>query len=224
MAWTFGAIGTPAFDLDGSNGITVPAVTGGSDGDPLLMYVAQRPNAVTGSWTTPSGWTLLATDDISGSDQAALYGKLKSGAQGDVAVTSSATNSCGGVMFRYTGGSLTVHASADATDIAQEDIDTAALTISQDNTLVLILGRFAWNHDATVSSWPGTATQRLAAVSALGSEELSLFVGEIIQTTAANLSAGSINRSDTNTANGGSLVISLQVASTGGKVPPLSLM
>lgn len=217
MPWSFGTVGAVAYGLDVSAGISVPEAAGISAGDILLVYAAQRPNAVTGSWSTPSGYSLLATED-SGTDTARLFGKIAVGGEGAVTITSSATNSGGGVMLRYTGGTLAEHASNSALNGDQQNIDTPSLTISEANTLTLVLGRFSWNHATGVSSWPGSATGRVTSASALGSEELSLYIGDNIQTTATDISSGSIVRTDTNTAYGRAMWISLTAGSVAATV------
>lgn len=211
MAWSFGQIGTPAYALDLSAGVTVPVVPGINANDILFLYVGQRPNAVTAAFNTPAGWTSLALED-SGSDTGKLFGKIAAGGETDVVVTNDNGFSGGGVMMRYLGGTLTVHAANQQNNSSQADIDTAAQTIGEANTLSLILGRYGWNNDPTITAFPNSATSRLASASALTSNELSLFVGEIIQTTAANLSAGVIDRTDASAAAGRSMIVTLTAA------------
>lgn len=200
MAWTVDAIGTPATGSDGSGNVLVPAVSGIVAGQNLFICAASRPESgVAGSYSTPSGWSLVATMSPDASSiGGAIFHKVAAGGEGTTTVaasTGAVTN--GGFMFRCSGGpatGLTALTSAQAFSLSQTDISTPGLTIAQPNCLVIIFAIRNNNQDsAGVNSWPGGATTRVAFGSSIGFNELGLVMGTIIQTTATNIASGTID-------------------------------
>jgi hypothetical protein len=214
-AWAFGSIGSVVTDTTPTSiAVTVPS--GISAGDTLFLVMAYD-EGTGGTWTTPSGWTLVATNDSSDNNQdghVSLFCKTAAGGEGTVTVT-GATNSivAQGVMMRWTGGSCTQHVIAQINNTgAAQDIATPARTISNNNTLVLwvAMGSFSTG-GGTVNSWPSSATSR-AATDTSSSTQMSFFIGSLVQTTATNISAGSIDLASTNSIRSYGYVISLDVA------------
>lgn len=194
-AWAWQSTGTVAYDADarsGSGGISVGVPSGIVAGNILMMGVISDPYTVAQTWTTPSGWTLIGTQNTeSNTSTGALYCKVAAGGETAQQVNASASGNTMGVMLRYTGGTCNVHATAqegEATVVA--DVLLPAITITENS--VLVFKMVALSQDNTfsgITSWPNTTTTRVAT----DGTGIALVVGETIQTTAANISAGTLD-------------------------------
>lgn len=218
-AWVFQTIGTPA--LRSSFTMAVPVASGITAGDDLFIYAGCRPGGgVAGSVNTPAGWTsVISMNSNPTSIGGALFWKKAVGGETTQSVTTtiSAIN-CAGVMMRFTGGpasGLTPHATATLYSDGQQDISTPTLTISSPNALVFTLAARSWNDDsAGVTSWPGGSTTRLSYGTAIGSNEFSLLIGSLVQTTATTITAGTVDLVSTASLRNNVMMVALLPAAT----------
>lgn len=224
MTIAYGATGAIA-QSGGGGSIDIAIPAGLSAGHILLMPVFPRPSTgVLGSWNLPSGWTKIAQqDEDTGSFGGVVFGKVATGSESTTTVTETSGLPMMGAMLRYTGGTTTLDGTATKIHGAGSDISTPGLTITNDGCLVLFFAVKSWNFPATVSSWPAGATGRISSASSLGANELSLFVGEVIQTSHADIAAGSIVCTDTNSVANSVMVLALRASggapSPGGNTP-----
>lgn len=202
MPWAHVSTGTQSGGVtDTGFNLNIPA---GSVGDDLIAIAAPRPVSLDpGTWNTPSGYTLLAYNDYWDNNGAPSLGmgvwrRKATGADTCTISSSNATINALGVMLRFSGGpagALSAHLIAKNGQLAQQDINTVALTpVTLANCLILMLAARNWNDDAAgVTSFPGGFTTRFAFGSSFGFQEVSIIGGSLIQTTAANVSAGLID-------------------------------
>jgi hypothetical protein len=183
--------------------MVVTAVSGivAGTSDLFVWYSARPASGTAGAVNTPSGWTLIAIQNAdAASIGGALFCRRATGSDGcTISTTAGSSVSAAAVMWRTSGGPATpvaAHVSSqtfngsNATTIA-----TSAITPTQPNAIVYACAARNWNDDSTgVTSWPsGSSMTTLAALgSSFGSNELSLLIGYVIQTTAAGISAGTI--------------------------------
>ncbi len=178
----------------------VAGITSGVS-DLRVWYAARPGNGAAGSVNTPSGWVLIGTQNSdSGSIGGALFGRRATGSDACSITTTvgTAITSCA-VMWRTDGGPATpvaAHVSSQAHNGSTvTTIASPALTPTQPNAIVYACAARSWNDDTTgITSWmAGSSMVTVCTLgSSFGSNELSLIVGQVIQTTAAGISAGTI--------------------------------
>jgi hypothetical protein len=143
MAWGFGASGTFASQLisGGSPTLDVPYPSGITAGQLLVLFYYSRANG--NLMSVPSGWESLVYEDTLGRN--GMIGKVADGTEtGSLSLTFPTDGMTTGQMARFTTSttgwtlSAQVHATANAQGAPQVDAPTAALAISQNNTLVLV--------------------------------------------------------------------------------------
>ena len=222
-AWAFQTAGSVISDSDVrvvGTGITVTNPSGLTSGDNVILYCAFRDGA-TSTWDTPSGWTVLKTQGSSGNAESVAWARTADTTLvtvGSQNVTGSASGNARCFMLRFTGGPASDYSTgvvsagiSNSTGVA--DIPTPSRTISTDNTLVLFFAIDNGNRAAAgVVSYPASATSQVASASSFGSNEFSLYGGYVIQTTATNVSSGSIDLTSAGTAISLSMVISIPQA------------
>lgn len=200
MAWTFDAAGAlTQGNADTPFALSQPASSGGI----LIGVVSARPaSGNAGSWNAPSGYTILAQTAFGASGIGiAIVGRVATGSDTCTLSSSAAATNAVGRLLRYQGGSLTVHGSnTQQNDNSAQDMATPGVTITNPNTLEIMVASRA-NNDVTsgagINSWPGGLATRTADGSAFGFAEMSLLIGDRIQTTATTLASGSIDITST---------------------------
>jgi hypothetical protein len=221
MTWAVQTVGSIVYTADTSTPFVIPAASGITAGDNLFVFLGPRPiSTVNGTWNTPSGWTLVASNTVWNSNSlgSRVYHRVATGS--DVCTASASVGLNGaGVMIRTTGGpasGLTAHVFAQQGTLSVQDISTPALVNTVDNTLTFIFAMRNGNQDsAGVTSWPASATTRAVGGSSFGSSELSIMVGTVIQTTAATISAGNIDLVSATALSNEVMLVSFAPASTG---------
>lgn len=187
-----------ATDANAAGNATVsPAIpTGLINGDVVYVYAAIR-NSGAGTVDTPSGWTMLAQ-----SGNAALLGRVY--ATGLAAPTISfsggvANATIGAKAFAFRRADLTPLTSAGQLNGSAQNVAYPTATVTEDNALAMV---FAWKQNAwtSVATLAGMTEQLDIAITA-GDDE-SLAIDYQIQTTAADIAAGSF------TVTGGAAAIS----------------
>lgn len=211
-AITYNGVGT---DSHANNGSTTPGLPTHASGDLLLIADTMRATAETPSAT---GYTNLYNLN-SASTRITLFGKIDGGSESGPTVTvSGASNTHSSVMIGIDGTATdmgtVVHASASqANGGADNSVEYPALTITENNTIVVLILEYN-NDDDLIGdlSWstPSGFTQVGSYCTALGADMCTVVYYQI-QTTATNISSGSVTRTTTGaTASHGALIVSLK--------------
>lgn len=162
--------------------------------DDLLVIVASIRNSGTGTVDTPAGWEI-----IKASGNVSVFGKLADYGEEDVTVSfagGAAGATCIAQMFsvrgtaaRRVGIAASIHTSAAQLNGSAQNIAYPALTITQDNCAVLVVG---WKQDdwTSVAQLAGM-TEILDSPSVVGSDA-GMVADYVVQSTATNLASGSL--------------------------------
>lgn len=166
--------------------VTMPAVVNPGD---TLIYIAHDNN--TGeSMTWSNSPTLLCGSTTSSPVSISATVAVGNEDGTTVTISASGTGRVQAVILRYSGGpsnlSGIVHDCQNAGGGATTGLPWPGLTVTQNNTLVLVVG--GKSNVAWTSVTPDAGTERVDAASG---SIMSLVVDEVVQTTAANFSSGS---------------------------------
>lgn len=223
--WVFQSASTVASDADarggGSGGITITNPTGTAAGDNMLLYCSFRDGA-SSTWNTPASWTVLKTQGSAGNSETVVWGRTADATMvstGTVNVTGSAAGNSRCFMLRFSGSTTDyvsgVVSAGRNNSSTVVDIPSSALTVTADNTLVVMFASDNGNRAAAgVASYPSGATSAVASASAFGSNEFSVYAGYQIQTTATNYSTSNIDLTSAGTAISLFTIVSIPVAAT----------
>lgn len=185
---TFGAVGTVAHGVNASVSPGIPAST--AQGNLLLLFAAIR-NLGAGTVDDVSGWTRLpifATDE-----NVALFAKIAGSSESSPTVTFSGGVANADTTAQITRFAGTFYAAANLPvawgrvgSLSAQDIAYPATRVLYDNSLVLYVG---WKADDWTSvASPGT---EIAEPDTTTGDDQGIVWAYTIQTTAANISAGS---------------------------------
>lgn len=187
-----------------------PALPAHQPGDVLLIFAAVR-NSGTGSIVTPDGWTALVTNG-----NCVLLGRVarENDTGPTIRAAAGATNETLMARAFVAQGvdrdlATAVHASATSSNVSAANITVPALTITEDNCLVLVLG---WKQDdwTSVAALSGQLFSELFEdPSTLGSDA-GIVVDWKVETTAANVTATSLVVTGGASAVGRSIVVALR--------------
>lgn len=218
MAITYRGVGTEAHA--NNNNVTPGLPTGHTTNDLLVIIDALR----------VSSETVSATDYVellTAQTRTTILAKVHDGSEADPLVTKTGTTgSHSAVMIALTGTtndlsptSNIVHASASqGNGTSDNTIEYPALTITEDNTIVLLIATYNNDDDTTGQTFdtPSGFTQVGAYQTSLGADQ-TIIVYYSIQTAAANISAGTITRSGAGaTAGSAAVLISLRASAVAG--------
>lgn len=135
--------------------ITITAPSGIQDGDRMMMCVGN--DSVSGTWTTPTGWTVFQTGTAGNNIAISCYYRDASSETGDYTATNNSTSSKSGVIsvFRKTSGTW-------ATPTSNSSDGASGTSMTSDN-LMSVAGGIMWsvwfNDGAfTVSTAPSGVT------------------------------------------------------------------
>jgi len=179
-------VGVGTSDHDNNAAITPGLPASWQPGDTLFLFTAIR-NSPTGFANAPDDtWDLLL--DMA---NARLFGKYAQDGEQTPTVTftagvANATTS--GAIAAFRGVGLTVHKRASQLNGSAQNIAYPGLTVTRDNSLVLVFG---WKAD----DWTSVAT--LAGFSEIGEpssatgDDQGLVLDYVLQSTATNIPAGS---------------------------------
>lgn len=188
MSWNFGAVGAMASaantDVTPLNVAYPTGITAGQ----ILLLIARIPTA-SATFTPSDITTSLYSRATNGSIE--LFAKIATGSEsGNITLSSSANARVNAQIARFTGGPTTltgiVHASANSGGSAATGLPYAGLTITQPNTLVLIAG----GKQVNVTSFDDVAGFTEIGEGNGGTTNCLVW-NYAIQTTAADLTAGS---------------------------------
>lgn len=216
--WTIRFTGTAANAVpNGSAGTgdIVPTLGGTTNaGDIIACGVNQR-SSVNHTAISSSGYTLVHGKNGNTSPSAALLLKIAAGGDANPTITTSdvTTNrTLIGQCAVFEGGPATLTGIkahyGDTTNGSQEDVDTAAVTITTANTLVIAVGGKNNDWETQDVLQPSGFTE-LGQPERSASAQVGLVWGYQIQTTAANISAGIFDGQTGNFAAGVSFTVSL---------------
>lgn len=186
-AITYVASGANASDANAAGNSTLnPALPAGlADGDLMVLHASIR-NSGTGTVDTPTGWTQLAA-----SGNLALHGRRY--VTGDVAPTVAFTGGAANatVMARIHGfhnAELVAAATNTQLNGSAQNVAYPALTVPDDGHLILAAGwkQDDWTSVAALSGWTEIADNTTTA-----GDDASQVLDYVIQTTAADIVAGS---------------------------------
>lgn len=168
-----------------------------------------------GGTVTASGWTPLANV---GSSRTVLFGRVSDGGGEDTGVfVSSIETPIAAQIARFSGGPATltgiVHASQTQFNSAEVDLDTPALTVTEDGCLKIWVGSKEDNFGPTVTP-PGGSTL-IGESNYDSTSDLWMPWSYLIDTTAANISASTFDSASASTADSRSIVIALLPGSGG---------
>lgn len=217
MAITYNGVGT---ESHASNNSTTPGLPTHASGDLLVVLDLLRATAETSAVT---GYTQLATLSNTGT-RITAFGKIDGGAESGPTVTVSGTaGSHSSVMLSFDGTATNpataVHASASAASgTGDNTIDYPALTITEPNTVVLLILGFNNDDDTAGQTFdtPAGFTQVGEYHTSLGADQ-TIVVYYQIQTTATSISAGTVTRTAAGaTAVSGALILSILPAAVAG--------
>lgn len=201
---------TPAFIAAGTvatanNASVVPGLPAGMTADTgqlMLMFAAIR-NSGTGTVNTPSGWTVLA--QVSPQRNVTVFGRYY--VTGDAAPTVSFTSGVAGAdtmarIFGFSGVSHRYGGAGSATKAAKrapgaalqlnssaQDIAYPAYYVHRNNSVVLI---FAWKQDDWTGVAPPAGFTEMGDNATTTGDDSGIAAYYQIQTTATNITAGSL--------------------------------
>lgn len=192
-----------------ANGSVVASVPDGIQRDDLLIIIASTRNSGTGTVDTPSGWSIMRT-----SGNLTMFGKVcgDPADEADVTVTftgGAANETTMAQMFAVTGTaahrvgvSAAIHNNAAQLNASAQNIASPAMTITENNCLVLI----AWwkQDDSTTVVSTGVAAFKDGppdGTSTLGNDA-TMGADYLVQSTATNIASGTL------TVTGGAAAIS----------------
>lgn len=181
-----------------------PAFHASTAADDLVVVIGTIRNSGTGTVDTPSGWTLLSPTPIT---NAAIFGKHVTAAEvaaGSVTISftggvANATITAGTATWRnaslYHAGGITNRPTAKVTPIgaaqlngSAQDIAYPALYVVRDGSVVIAAG---WKQDDYTSVAALSGFAEIDEQSETGGDDASHIWDYVIQTTAANIVAGS---------------------------------
>lgn len=210
---TFVAAGTSSTGSSGSRTPGLPA--GAAAGDLVLIWASTR-NSGTGTVDTPAGWTALAV-----SGNTALLGRVYDGSwsmptvtfSGGAANEDTIAQSCA-LRGMCPDLDLIVKNSQAQLNSSAQDVGLPNLTVRQDRCVVLYL---CWKQDdmTAATSAPSGFTEIQEATSAAGNDASQVW-GYSIQTTQADIIAGTSPISITITGGASAISRGLMVALVGG--------
>lgn len=225
MAWGFGSLGALATEDDatsGAGGITPALPASLASGDIMFAHLAGRAN-VGATWDALAGWSELGS---SADNTLKLMARVAGGSESAPTFTTSTAHPCAARIARFTGGPASlasiVAASAQYTSggTAYEDMATPALTVPQDNTLILYVGA-AWNDVWVAGTQPNGATE-ISNDNFNTTADLWLAWAYAIQTAKADIASSKWDTTDTTPIRSNSMVLSLIPAVAGSSVPLLT--
>ena len=215
-AYTFRADGTKA---NGAAPISPGAPAGVVAGDLLLIATTCRPNAST--LTTPTGWSVLKTNDAETENGATLLGRIADGGANDTPTISWSTGNSSAQIAAFSGdvytdlATIVAHSAAAASTSNTVDIPNPAITITTDNCLVIGVAKkrkTATSNEATVTS--PTGLNNRIGLDWQGGSLTTLVWDYTQQTTATNISASIWNQSVEESLPYSSLIVALKTAAT----------
>lgn len=221
MAYSTPTVGTWADDSDSRSsggGLTIPAVGGTTDGRLLLLFVVGRPSDLA-TWTTPSGWTRLASSDEGGFEEVVLFGKIGAASESSVTLDTGTTQViCSGVMVSFPGGPASITgivnayaetARADYTS-AHADVPTPAISTPSQNDCLIVYFSAGNQLRGAASSNPNSSTTLFSYHEYDGTfSDLTVWASYAIQTTAASVGASSFDLTSTDTLRSKGVVVAL---------------
>jgi hypothetical protein len=193
-----------------SDSVTV-ALPDHQPGDVLLIYAAVRNNGV-GTIVTPTGWKALVTND-----NTVLLGCVSLGDTPDPVITASGGGTNETLLARAFVApgldrdlSRVVHASATATNTAAANVTVPALTISEDNCLVLVCG---WKGDdwTSVAALSGQGFTELFESPSTAGSDAGIVVDYKIETAATSVTATSLTVTGGTNAVGRAMTVALRL-------------
>lgn len=220
-AWALRFTGTAANAVpngSANSGDITPTLGGTTNaGDIIACFVNQK-SATSYTAVSSSGYTQAHGKNGNTSPSNSILLKIAAGGDSNPTITTSDVTSSRTMIGQcavFSGGPATltgivVH-SGDTTNGSQEDVDTAAVTITTANTLVIAVG--GKNND-----WEGQTVLAPTGFTLGGqpertsSAQVGLAWAYQVQTTATNISAGIFDGQTGNFAAGVSFTVSLQPA------------
>lgn len=224
MAWAYGTVGALATEDDatsGAGGITPALPASLASGDIMFAHLAGRAN-VGAVWDGLTGWTELGS---SADNTLKLMAKIAGGSESAPTFTTATAHPCAARIARFTGGpasltSIVANSALYATGgTAYEDLATPALTVPQDNSLIMYVGA-AWNDTWVAGTQPNGSTE-IANDNFNTTADLWLAWSYAIQTAKADIAVSKWDTTDTTPIRSNSIVLSLLPLITGGSVPVL---
>ena len=172
----------------GSSGSRTPAAPASIVADDLLLCFASTRNSGTGTVNTPTNWTqLLASGNV------ALLGKRYDGVESMPTITYT-----GGAANEDTIARIAAFRNADLSPVttqaqlngSAQDIAYPGLTITEDDLAVVVGG---WKQDDFTSVATLAGMTEVGETSSTAGNDASQVWDYVIQTTAANITAGSFS-------------------------------
>lgn len=213
MTWSLRSVAAPSFTSDarsGSGGLNVTLPTY-SAGDLLVMIASARPSNAYTVGSPPSGWTSLRDGTA---NETKLFGKIAVSSEATPNITCSESGAFGACIAAFSGAPASisgiVHASALETSggSLEQDIDTAALTITEPQTLVIYAGAASGN-EWIAGTQPNSSSILCGSNFAGDYNNIWLAFSYAIQTTAASVGASKFNSTSTNTVRTNAITASL---------------
>lgn len=226
MAYGYGGAGTLAESLDatsGAGGISCALPAGWGEGELLVIQGATRPT-FGGEFNTPAGWIVLgASNDLT----MKFFGRKATASESAPTLTMTAAKKCAVRMTRWTGAPATINTIVHNSGITQntgggydflEDIVTAAMSVTEDNTLILY-GANSTDGIFVPGTWPNGCTPAYND-DMVGGGDLGMVLGYQVQGTATDVPASIFDSSSVLTARSTSIVLSLRALADATPMPP----
>lgn len=204
-----GAIATNATSASGQS-VTPALPTDIEPGDVMFCWATVR-NSGTGTIDTPTGWTVLVTNG-----NCVLLARVCTGGESapTITATGGAANEtlvarCFNIKGAVRDLDTVVHASSTNLNVSQQNITVPALTVSQDNCIILICG---WKQDdwTSVAALSGQGFSELFESPTTDGSDAGIVVDYKILTTAANVTADSLVVTGGANAIGRAIVVALK--------------
>jgi hypothetical protein len=190
-AITYVAAGATASNANAAGTSTLsPGLPAGLQQYDLMLMLAIIRNVGAGVPQAPAGWTRLAVFGASSNVQ--LFGKIATASESAPTVSftggvANATIAARIAAWRNAGVALTT--SATQTNVSAQNIAYPAANITADGQLVIIAG---WKQDDWTSAASIAGMTEIGETSETGGDDAAQVWDYVIQTTAANIAAGSI--------------------------------
>lgn len=190
-AITYVAAGATASNANAAGTSTLsPGLPAGLRQYDLMLLLASIRNVGVGVPSTPAGWTRLAVFGVSSNVQ--LFARIATASESapTVSFTGGAANAT--VLARiaaWRNAGMAVTTSAAQTNVSAQNIAYPAANISTDGQLVIVAG---WKQDDWTSAATIAGMTEVGETSEIGGDDAAQVWDYAIQTTAANIAAGSI--------------------------------